>query len=301
MIIKSRELRWFHCGGLLGAFYVTSSAVWIPYVGYSLYFVCLVCGQLFAALLIDWKGLLGSPQLPIQGGRVFGCILTLIGSVMVFLARSIVSHENQGSGSSLSMALGSISAVVSGLILPSQVAVNNVLRRTQHLSTLATTATSLFVGALALLVITGMSYIWIPTIYDARNNQWWHWFGGMLGWIYISASTQFSPIIGYSSFFVAVISGQLLLALISDIVGLLGPIKESAAAPLSVLGVICSASGAVVVSVYKAAGLKEADDLKVAGGGNGELSKGYVDVGAVIELGTTRSPMNCSESEATSD
>lgn len=212
-----------------------------------------MCGQLLSALLIDWRGLFGTEKLTIHGGRIGGCILTLIGSVMVFAADDGGS-DTSVQGKSLLMMIVSVScALINGLFLPTQAAVNNMLKREKQLSTPETVGVSFLVAAISLTIIAALTFISFPAAFDTtEGDNWWMWFGGIVGVVYVKAGTQFSPIIGYSSFFIAIIAGQLTLSLLSDVFGLLGPVVPSATTALSLSGVACAACGALIVSVYKA-------------------------------------------------
>jgi bacterial/archaeal transporter family-2 protein len=272
--LSSPELRWYHSGGLFGAFYVTSSALCIPYTGFSLFYVCLVTGQLLAAVLIDRFGLLGNPRLQINVQRIVGCALTLLGAILVFQA-----HTNEGSQDSNDGVLTFICvmcAFLSGTFLPIQAAVNNVLKRKEGLTTTATVGVSLLVGAIALSVVSALTYAWISPALHASQDTWWHWTGGVFGVLFLFAGTKISPMIGYSTFFISVISGQLVLSLLSDVFGLLGPVKPGASGPLSLSGVLLAALGAGVVSVYKSqppplsAGEVEEGGARVMDGGGGD-------------------------------
>jgi hypothetical protein len=100
-------------------------------------------------------------------------------------------------------------------------------------------------------VVSALTYAWISPTLHASQDTWWHWTGGVFGVTFLFAGTKISPMIGYSTFFISVISGELVLSLLSDIFGLLGPVKPGASGPLSLSGVLLAALGAGVVSVYK--------------------------------------------------
>jgi bacterial/archaeal transporter family-2 protein len=217
-----------------------------------------VCGQLLSALLIDWKGLFGTEKLTIHAGRIGGCLLTFVGSVMVFAADDgggdPSSTDTSIHGHRILMMMVSVCcAFINGLFLPTQAAVNNMLKREKKLSTPETVGVSFLVAAVSLTVVAALTYIYFPAAFDTtESDNWWMWFGGIVGVMYVQAGTQFSPIIGYSSFFIAIITGQLTLSLLSDVFGLLGPVVPSATNALSLSGVACAVCGALIVSVYKA-------------------------------------------------
>lgn len=67
-------------GGLLGAFFVTSTVVLVPRLGVALTFSLIVAGQMLVTLVIDHFGLLGVPVKEISLARIGG-ILLIVGGV----------------------------------------------------------------------------------------------------------------------------------------------------------------------------------------------------------------------------
>ena len=232
--------QWYHSGGLIGVFYITMSIVAVPYIGFSLYYVCAVCGQLLAALLIDVLGVNS-----IHPCRVVGLGLTVVGSVMKMLA----DGEAESSRPFLTAVL-ILAALVAGMCLPLQACINTALKVKENINTIEACCFSFFIGSLAVSVLSMLTLISTPAQMNSDDNQFYHWFGGVIGVTYVMASVAFPPIIGYSTFFVLIVSGQLTLALLADIFGILGPVQESARGPLSIGGVVMATAGAAVVSYY---------------------------------------------------
>jgi transporter family-2 protein len=69
---------WAWLGGILGAYYVSTTIVLGPRLGAGLFVVLVVAGQLVSALVIDQLGLLG-PAVPPAPGRLAGAALALAG------------------------------------------------------------------------------------------------------------------------------------------------------------------------------------------------------------------------------
>ena len=74
---------WFWIGGLIGALYVVATIVLAPRLGAATLVAAVVAGQMIASLLLDQYGLLGFPTHPINGLRVLGAGLVIVGVILV--------------------------------------------------------------------------------------------------------------------------------------------------------------------------------------------------------------------------
>jgi transporter family-2 protein len=74
---------WAWFSGMLGATFVAISALAARDLGVTLFFSLILAGQLIGSVLLDHFGVLGIPQAQITWGRVLGCVLLVIGVVMV--------------------------------------------------------------------------------------------------------------------------------------------------------------------------------------------------------------------------
>jgi transporter family-2 protein len=74
---------WLWIGGLIGALYVVASIVLAPKLGAATLVAAVVAGQMIASLLLDQYGLLGFPTHPMNGLRVLGAALVIVGVILV--------------------------------------------------------------------------------------------------------------------------------------------------------------------------------------------------------------------------
>jgi transporter family-2 protein len=74
---------WLWIGGILGAVYVTAAAALTPKLGAGGFLVCIVAGQLVAAILIDHYGWMGLSPQPVNLARVAGVLLILAGVFLI--------------------------------------------------------------------------------------------------------------------------------------------------------------------------------------------------------------------------
>ena len=70
-------------GGLLGAFFVTSTVVLVPRLGVALTFSLIVAGQMLVTLVIDHFGLLDVPVKEVSFARVGGILLIIAGVILI--------------------------------------------------------------------------------------------------------------------------------------------------------------------------------------------------------------------------
>ncbi|MBD8730411.1 DMT family transporter [Pseudomonas sp. CFBP 13710] len=70
---------WIWIGGITGAVYVATSLFLLPKVGAASFILCVIAGQMVAALLLDHFGLLGLAVKPVGFGRISGIAIMLIG------------------------------------------------------------------------------------------------------------------------------------------------------------------------------------------------------------------------------
>ena len=74
---------WAWCGGLLGAFYVTSVVLLAPRLGVAATVALVVTGQLGMALALDHFGALGMLTRQVTAGRLVGAALLVAGVVLI--------------------------------------------------------------------------------------------------------------------------------------------------------------------------------------------------------------------------
>jgi len=74
---------WAWLGGVAGVIYITAALLLTPKMGAASFIVCVIAGQMLAALLIDHFGLVGLPIKEANLGRIGGVTLMFIGLLLV--------------------------------------------------------------------------------------------------------------------------------------------------------------------------------------------------------------------------
>ncbi|MEQ9464912.1 MAG: DMT family transporter [Haliea sp.] len=74
---------WAWLGGFLGAFIVTMSVFLAPRLGALTLAIAIICGKVFASLVLDQQGWLGYPRVPLTTPRAIGTVLMVLGVLLV--------------------------------------------------------------------------------------------------------------------------------------------------------------------------------------------------------------------------
>lgn len=108
-----------------------------------------------------------------------------------------------------------------GASLALQIGLNATMSR--HVgSPMAAALVNFVVGSLVLFLIVLLGRGSLPLLAGAGGAPWWAWGGGLLGAMFIAASTSFGPLIGGATFLALLVAGQMIAALAIDHYGVLG-------------------------------------------------------------------------------
>jgi transporter family-2 protein len=114
-------------------------------------------------------------------------------------------------------------ALLTGMMLPVQAAVNAKLR-TFVVNPIYSALISFAIGTSLLVVLASvMAWVgWTGHLRGALAAPWWAWVGGALGAVFVTMAILAVPYIGAAGYSVAIITGQLVGALVLDHYGWLG-------------------------------------------------------------------------------
>jgi transporter family-2 protein len=242
--LRDRRLLWWHLlGGLSGAFYVVAQTITGILLGVALFSIAIVAGQTLSSLIMDRFG--------VGPGGVFRLTIPrLVGTAMV-LAAVVLSVAGQlGAEAPILMAW---MPLLAGFGMGWQLAINGRVRA-QTQSVLAATFINFAVAAVLLsvvVVIRGFTIGWPSNL----PTEYWLFTGGILGALFIAGSVLVVARIGVLVLGVSVVAGQLLGALVIDLVSP-SPLHPLTAA--TVLGVVISLIAALI-SVIPGRGAKQAN------------------------------------------
>jgi transporter family-2 protein len=78
------EVPWWQLsGGLFGAFFVTMTIVGVPRIGTTAVLALTIASQLMAGMVMDHYGVFGMRGIPVDGKRIVGVALLLLGVFLV--------------------------------------------------------------------------------------------------------------------------------------------------------------------------------------------------------------------------
>lgn len=138
-------------------------------------------------------------------------------------------------------------ALIIGLIVPLQSAVNNQLKGVIGGSTLLAALLSFSIGTLTLALIALLSGQKWAGLANLGNASWWMLTGGLMGALFVFGTTLLAPKIGVAAMVSLIISGQIIASLLFDRFGILGlPVREIGS--LRILGAVLIAAGVLLVN-----------------------------------------------------
>ncbi len=222
--------------GPIGALFVQSSVYITLYIGFSLYYLFLVSGQLFAAILADHfgYGVKDNERLPLTPSRGLFLLLALAGVLL-----SVVEGVNGFSPANLGWALLSFLTGCATLV-------QSVLNR-QHAALLPSKLQSMWwsftVGLAFALGMFGIHALSLgpelqPTLARRVGDlQPVLFIGGILGCVFVFGAVYVPNLIGSQAYSVALVSGQLVCSALLDSYGVLG-ISQKVPSPPRVVGIV---------------------------------------------------------------
>lgn len=201
--------RWALLGGLGGATLVAVAAFSAPRLGVALLSVGIVAGQTTGGLLVDRLGLGPGGLHRLTGPRIAGAVVCLLAVV--------VSVAGRGAGPASPLLL--VPAVLAGLLISVQQALNGRVRRITGDAAVATLVN--FVGGLAaLLVVYGLAGLvrgGYPVGGWPDAGHAWLYAGGPLGATFVAVAALSVRLLGVLRLGLAVIAGQLAGAVVLDL------------------------------------------------------------------------------------
>lgn len=215
--------------GLLGVAYVTASIFLTLIIGFSLFWVCVVAGQLLGAVIADMNGwgVANGARLSISKARAAALTLAA-GGVALAMVEQIRNSGSSSASFSSGIIFGTcIASFFAGVGMLAQ-SVLNRFAATQLPSRLQATWWSFFNGSIFAAFLTGIHMAAAtpnhidsvaPAIARATGEQL---SGGVIGVVYIAASIYIPAILGSQTYAIALVSGQMIMSLTIDSLGLFG-------------------------------------------------------------------------------
>jgi transporter family-2 protein len=194
---------WWWLGGLAGAAVVASTAEGVPQIGVALVSVCIVAGTAVGALAVDEIGLGPAGRQQLSATRVGGAVLAVAA-----VALGALGDRHAAVRPLLFAAL-----FAAGAASAWQQAANGQLRRTTSVP--VASLVSFTGGTLVLLAVTAVQG---ELAGGGWPHEWWLYVGGLLGAVYIALAAASVSRLGVLRLSLATVAGQLLGAVVLDVV-----------------------------------------------------------------------------------
>ncbi len=208
--VRARELRPWQClGGACGAFLVTTQGFTVSILGVAVFTVAVVAGQVVSSIPVDRAGLgPGGPQ-PATAPRLAGAALAVAAVVV-----SVSGHSAIADPGGLWWA---VLPAVAGVGLAWQLAVNGRVRMAAA-DVVVPTLVNFLVGTAVLVVATTVTLL-VRGLPDALPGDWWLYVGGPLGICAVLTAVTAVRLIGVLLLGLGSVAGQLVGAVVLDLVG----------------------------------------------------------------------------------
>jgi transporter family-2 protein len=200
---------WTRLGGVGGATLVTLGAYVAPRIGVALLTVGLVAGQTTGGLIVDRAGIGPGGRHPSTPSRIVGAVLCLVAVGISVLGKGA------GNANPLLLAL----VVAGGFSIAFQQGVNGRIRERTGDAGVATLVNFVVGTALLIVAYLGLGAVagWHVDHWPGLD-RWWLYSGGPLGATFVAVAAAIVPSVGVLRFGLAVVAGQLIGAILLDIV-----------------------------------------------------------------------------------
>ena len=238
---------WQLLGGVYGVCIVLAITFAIPRLGAALTSTILMLGQISMGAVIDTFGLMQMTKMPLATGRVLGCLMVLIGIILVYIGK-----KKQESGKSKTYNKETVAVIIctflAGIAGAIQTPTNTAL--SMHVGRIEASFMSFATGFLFILIITLIvtkGHI-LPKVKEGA--QWWMTIGGLYGAAIVFINIVAIPHLGAAVLLIATMLGQLTGGMLVDSFGLLRTAKIKANS-WRWAGMAVIALGVVIVAVTK--------------------------------------------------
>jgi len=194
-------------GSLGGAFVALQTSV-VPLIGVALYSVASIAGQSAISLLVDRIGLTGGGVKLISPRRIAAAFITVI-AVLVSVIDKLEADNFQ--------LFALLLALIAGALVGVQRALNGQIN--EHSQNSYTTSLLNFITGTSFLTLFIIILIALGRVelQPLPKGPWWIYTGGVIGVIYIAATSLIVQHLGVLTFTLFSVGGQLIASLLLDI------------------------------------------------------------------------------------
>ncbi len=194
-------------GALGGAFVALQTSV-VPLIGVALYSVASIAGQSAVSLLVDRIGLTGGGVKLISPRRIAAALITVI-AVLVSVIDKLEADNFQ--------LFALLLALIAGALVGVQRALNgqiNEYSQNSYTTSLLNFITGTSFLTLFIIILIALGRVELQPL---PVGPWWIYTGGVIGVIYIAATSLIVQHLGVLTFTLFSVGGQLIASLLLDI------------------------------------------------------------------------------------
>lgn len=159
------------------------------------------------------------------------------------------------------LSLAIVIGLLAGCLLGAQPSANGQLGR--YLAHPLQAATISFATGTLLLILCSVLVGQFPPKFSEpiTSLPWWVWIGGAIGTVLVTSSLYFVPRVGSLYWFAAVMTGQVLAALVLDQFGLMGNPRQPANL-LRIIGALFLVAGVLCITYSRTTGIIKTDTIE---------------------------------------
>jgi len=194
-------------GSLGGAFVALQTSV-VPLIGIALYSVASIAGQSAVSLLVDRIGLTGGGVKLISPRRISAAFITVL-AVLVSVIDKLEADNFQ--------LFALLLALIAGALVGVQRALNgqiNEYSQNSYTTSLLNFITGTSFLSLFIIILIALERVELQPL---PGGPWWIYTGGVIGVIYIAATSLIVQHLGVLTFTLFSVGGQLIASLLLDI------------------------------------------------------------------------------------
>ena len=237
---------WSWFGGIIALLTITCAIYLFRELGQLQATIIPLFSQLLFSLAIDHFGWFGSKVIPMDGKRLAGSVLLLVGIVLVVVLPRLRGQQTTGSAKGARMVIWQLCAIVSGCLMASIGAIYALLGSIIGSPIQATTVSFLIATVAILLFSLCSGNIRQVGKAFSRQHPWWMWLGGICGAICVYGNAWLIPKIGAGLFAMLLLIGQLLLSLLMEQFGWLGAPRKKISA-MQIIGILLMLEGVALI------------------------------------------------------
>lgn len=236
---------WSWFVGLVAVVTITIAIHLFKAIGQLQAMIIPMFSQLIFSLMIDHFGWFGSRFIQLDGKRIIGALLLIVGVTLVVILPRLGSKQqvaNKGSKlvlwQLLAVLSGCLSASITGAYAQLASAVGNPVQATTVAFFVATMVLLLFCVCNGSVRLVGKAF--------SSEYPWWMWTGGLCGAIIVFGNAWLVPKVGVGVFAMALLVGQLSLSMLMEHHGWLGAPRKSISW-IQIVGILLMLGGVALI------------------------------------------------------